>query len=167
VTGKNPEARKADLLQRCRTTHARLEQALAALSREQMEAHSAVGVWSVKVMLGHITWWEQVPLHALRGEPAENLLPDEEWNTDRANAVLFARNQSRPLDDVLADFRASSAEVQQELEAMPATQLDEAAPYGGTLVELIAGNTYDHYDEHTNLLIVAFGLALPDAPGGE
>jgi uncharacterized damage-inducible protein DinB len=158
------EARKSELLDHVRTAHARLEQALAALSPEQMEAEGMVGGWSAKATLGHITWWEQVPLHALRGEPDEDILAGEEWNTDRANAVLFERNQARSLDDVLAAFHASYAESLQELEAMPAARLDETSPYGGNLLELIAGNTYAHYDEHTNLLAAAFGLSSPGTP---
>jgi hypothetical protein len=167
VPSEDPEAREADLLARIQTAHARLEQVLGGLSREQMEAEGTIGGWSVKATLGHITWWEQVPLHALRGEPDEDILAGEEWDTDRANAVLFARNRPRPLDDVLADFHAAYAALLRELEAMPATRLDEASPYGGSLLELIAGNTYAHYDEHTNLIGEAFGLSLPDAPRGE
>jgi hypothetical protein len=126
-----------------------------------MEAGGTVGEWSAKATLGHITWWEQVPLHALRGEPDEDILPDEAWNIERANAVLFARNHARPLDDVLAAFHASYTELMQELEALPAARLHEASPYGGVLLDLIAGNTYTHYDEHTTLLATAFGLRLP------
>jgi hypothetical protein len=163
VTSNDLEARKAELLDRVHTTHARLEQALAALSPEQMEAERTIGDWSAKATLGHITWWEQVPVHALRGEPDEDLLPNQEWDTDRANAVLLARNQPRPLDAVLADFNTSYAGLLRELEAMPAARLDETAPYGGSLLELIAGNTYDHYDEHSNLLDAAFHLNLPES----
>jgi uncharacterized damage-inducible protein DinB len=164
VPTDDPEARKVDLLDQVRTAHGQLEQALAALSPEQMEAEGAIGGWSVKATLGHVTWWEQVPLHALRGEPDENLLPSEEWNTDRANAVLFERNQARSLDDVLTTFHSSYTELLRELEAMPAARLDEASPYGGSLLELIAGNTYAHYDEHTNLLAAAFELTLSGTP---
>jgi uncharacterized damage-inducible protein DinB len=164
VPTDDPEARKADLLAQVRAAHGQLEQALAALSPEQMEAEGAVGGWSAKATVGHITWWEQVPVHALRGEPAEDLLPDEEWDTDRANAVLFERNQARPLADVLDAFHGSYTELSRELETMPAARLDEASPYGGSLLELIAGNTYAHYNEHTNLLAAAFGLSLPDTP---
>jgi uncharacterized damage-inducible protein DinB len=164
VPSDDPEARKADLLDQVRTAHGQLEQALAALSPEQVEAEGAVGGWSAKATLGHVTWWEQVPLHALRGEPAENLLPNEEWNTDKANAVLLARNQARPLDDVLAAFHSSYTELLQELEAMPAARLDDESPYGGSLLDLIVGNTWAHYNEHTNLLAAAFDLSLPGTP---
>jgi uncharacterized damage-inducible protein DinB len=155
---------KEEVLDRVRTSRAHLEQVLAALSPEQLEAENTVGGWSAKATLGHITWWEQVPLHALRGEPDEDLLPGEEWNTDRANAVLFARNQTRPLDEVLAAFHASYRELYQELEAMPAKRLEEASPHGGSLLELIAGNTYLHYDEHKNLLTEAFGHKAQGTP---
>ena len=155
------EARKADMLDRIRTAHARLEHVVASLTPGQMEAEGFIGGWSVKVTLGHITWWEQVPAHAFRGEPDEDILPGEEWDTDRANAVLFARNLARPLADVLAAFQASYAELLRELEALPAARLDEPGPYGGSMLELIAGNTYDHYDEHANLLAAVFGISLP------
>ena len=100
-------------------------------------------------------------MHAFRSEPDEDILPGEEWNTDRANAVLFARNLARPLADVLAAFQASYAELLRELETLPVARLDEPGPYGGSVLELIAGNTYDHYDEHANLLAAAFGISLP------
>ena len=158
------ETRKGELLDRIQTAHARLEQVLAELSPEQLEIESMAGGWSAKATLGHITWWEQVPLHALRGEPDEDLLPGEEWNTDRANAVLLARNQPRPQGDVLAAFHASFTELINELKALPAERLEEASPYGASLLELTAGNTYAHYDEHTNLLAAAFGRTVPGTP---
>jgi hypothetical protein len=164
VPSDDLETRKGELLDRIQTTHARLEQVLAALSPEQLEMQSMVGGWSAKATLGHITWWEQVPLHALRGEPDEDLLPGEEWSTDRANAVLFARNQTRPLGDVLAAFHASYTELFQELMALAAERLEEASPYGGSLMGLIVGNSYAHYDEHTNLLAAAFGLEEQGTP---
>src|SRR5262245_31346272 len=157
----DPEGQKADMLDRIRTAHARLEQAVASLAPGQMEAEGVIGGWSVKATLGHITWWEQVPVHALRGAPDEDILPGEAWDIDRANAVLLARNQVRPLADVLTAFHASYEELLRELGAQPAARLDEPSPYGGSLYELIAGNTYAHYNEHANLLAAAFGLTLP------
>jgi hypothetical protein len=129
-----------------------------------MEEDGTIGGWSVKATLGHITWWEQVPLHALRDDPEENLLPGEEWDTDRANAVLFERNQARPLDEVLSAFSSSYNDLLRELEAMPAARLDEASPYSASFLELIVGNTYAHYNEHTNLVAAAFELTLPGTP---
>jgi hypothetical protein len=75
--------------------------------------------------------------------------------------VLFARNQARPLAEVLAAFDVSYAELLRELEALAAARLEESTPYGVSLVELIVGNTDRHYDKHADLLIAAFGLALP------
>ena len=163
----DPEAHKADVLDYIRTAHARLEHAVASLTPGQMEAEGLVGGWSVKATLGHITWWEQVPVHALRGEPDEDILSGEEWDTDRANAVLYMRNQVRPLADVIGAFQTSYAELLREMETLPAARLDEPGPYGGSLFELIAGNTYAHYDEHANLLAAAFGLTLPQPIGQE
>jgi uncharacterized damage-inducible protein DinB len=152
----SPEARKAELLDRVRATHTRLERALAGLSPAQLEADATVGGWSVKATLGHITWWEQVALHALRGEPDENILPGEEWDTDRANAILFERNRVRALDDVLTAFGVSYAELLRALEAMDPARLDKPGPYGDPLYELLAGNTFQHYDEHAAAIEATF-----------
>jgi hypothetical protein len=75
--------------------------------------------------------------------------------------VLFTRNQARPLAEVLDAFYASYTELIRELEALPVAPLDEPALYSVSLLKLIAGNTYDHYDEHANLVAAAFGLSLP------
>ncbi len=156
------EARKAAALTRVRETHGRLERALAALTDEQIESGALAGGWSVKATLAHVTWWEQVALNALRGEPDEDILQGEEWNTDRANAKLFERNRERPLADVLAAFHGAYAELLRELEATPAARLDEAGPYGEPLHELIASNTDRHYDEHGAAIAAAFGLKTSD-----
>ena len=155
-----PDSRKDELLARVRTAHARLEQLLGKLTPEQFEAETLDGGWSVKATLGHITWWEQVPLHAITGASDEEILAGEEWDIDRANAKLLERNRARPLGDVRADFDASYAALLAALEALPAARLDALSPYGGTLETLIAGNTYQHYDEHASYIAVAFGLSL-------
>ena len=158
------DPRNDQLLSRVRTSHARLEHALAGLTPAQLEAEVLDGGWSVKATLGHITWWEQVPLHAINGEPDEDLLAGEEWDTDRANAKLLERNRARPLDEVRAAFDVSYAALVSALEALPVARLDEPSPYGGTLETLIAGNTYLHDDEHAGYLAAAFGLELPTLP---
>lgn len=150
---------KVELLDRVHATHARLERATSGLSPSQLEADETLGEWSVKATLGHITWWEGVALHVLRGEPAEDILPGEEWDTDRANAVLFARNRSRPLADLLADFRSSYAELLRALDTLDPARLDEPSPYGGSLHQLLAGNTYEHYDEHAAAIEAAFSAS--------
>ena len=154
------DPRNQELLSRVRTSHARLEQALQSLTPQQFEAESLDGGWSAKATLGHITWWEQVPLHAITGEADEDILAGEEWDIDRANAKLLERNRARPLDEVRADFDTSYASLVAALEALPAERLDAPSPYGGTLEALIAGNTYEHYDEHAGYIAAAFGLSL-------
>lgn len=154
------DPRKAELLSRVRATHAQLETALQALTPAQLEAESLDGGWSVKATLGHITWWEHVPLHAITGEADEDILAGEEWDIDRVNAKLLERNRARPLDEVRADFDVSYAALLEALEALPVERLDAPSPYGGTLESLIAGNTYQHYDEHAGYIATAFDLSL-------
>jgi hypothetical protein len=138
------ENRKNELLRRMRTAHAELECLLAGLSEEQLTREGAVGAWSVKGILAHLTWWEQSQLHGLRGEPDEDILAGEEWSTDLANARMVERSRERPLADVLAAFAASYAELVRALEALPEERFADDELY-----EHIASNTYEHYAGHT------------------
>lgn len=157
------DPRTGELLAHVRTSHARLEQALSALTPAQTEAEVLDDGWSVKATLAHITWWEQLPLHAIAGQPDEDILPGEKFDLDRANAKLLERNRVRPLDDVRDAFNASYSALLAALEALPASRLDEPSRYGGTLDSLLAGNTYQHYDEHAGYIAAAFGVELPPA----
>lgn len=158
------DPRRDELLARVRASHARLEQAISALTPEQTEAEVLDDGWSVKATLAHITWWEQLPLHAIAGVPDEDILPGEEFDLDRANAKLLARNRVRPQGELRDAFDASYASILSALQTLPTARLDEPSPYGGTLADLIAGNTYLHYDEHAGYIATAFGLDLPSAP---
>ncbi len=100
------------------------------------------------------------PLHAITGEADEDILAGEEWDIDPCNAKLLERNRARPLDEVRADFDVSYAALLEALEALPVERLDAPSPYGGTLESLIAGNTYQHYDEHAGYIATAFDLSL-------
>jgi uncharacterized protein (TIGR03083 family) len=151
------ENRKNELLRRMRTAHADLEGLLAGLTDEQLTREGAVGAWSVKDILAHLTWWEQDSLRGLRGEPDEDILAGEEWNTDRANARMVERSRPRPLAEVLAAFTASYAELVSALEALP-----EERFAADDLYDHIASNTYEHYAGHT-AAILAWLNAKPNA----
>ncbi len=140
---------KANILEQIRATHQPLEALLASLSESQLTQRGVNGDWSVKDMLAHITWWEQHLLRRLR-TGQEDLYGDgvdPKSATDRANAEVFAANQSRPLADVLAEFAASYRETLTTLEGMPEEELAQ-----GAIQEAIAWDTFRHYPEHTEML---------------
>ena len=79
-------------------------------------------------------------------------------STDAINEVVYERNKGRSAPDVLADFRQAHQDVLAALGGL--TEADLLRTYshyqpdepgedsGAPIVRWIAGNTYEHYDEH-------------------
>lgn len=151
-----------DLLQ---TTHGRLEQVLAQVPAERMTVPGVGGPWSIKDVLAHVLYWEQHSLRelepALRGAPPDpqpletNLPPDLAW-VDAINANVFAHYRDWPMGEVRAEFDRSFEQILALVARLSDADLAPGSPLAGVLgesvVENLAGNTYDHYPEHTDAI---------------
>ncbi|HLY32140.1 MAG TPA: DinB family protein [Ktedonobacterales bacterium] len=148
-----PTNRKYEIIEQIRATHQPLEEALAALSEEQMTEPGVNGEWTVKDMLAHITWWEQHLLRRLRSgqddvyTEAALANTDGRTLTDQTNAQVFAANQSRPLEAVLSEFQTSYLELVNTLSSMA-----EEALANDEIYDAIGADTFRHYPEHTAML---------------
>lgn len=149
-------ASKAALLEQIHQDRASLEQWLAQLTPEQMTQPGPEG-WSVKDHLAHLVAWEQVLVgRYLHGKPFPEAAGMDEatrskgrMSMDEINAYFYARDKDLPLQEVLDRFHRSYQQVLAELE-----QVDEATLFApirnrpDPLVAAVAGNTYEHYQEH-------------------
>ncbi|MFL5624357.1 MAG: ClbS/DfsB family four-helix bundle protein, partial [Ktedonobacteraceae bacterium] len=114
------------------------------------------GDWSIKDILAHLVSWQKRTLAYLdaaarQGKPdIEGISSDAEMNN--LNARFYAGNRSRPLADVMTDFKNTYAQVVAAVEALSADDLIEPNRFawlnGDPLWEQVAGNTYEHIDEH-------------------
>jgi hypothetical protein len=149
-----------ELLGEIRAERAALEEALAALSREQLAQTDADGAWSVKDTLAHINAWERWMIgwtsQLLRGELPHDPTPaatDED--VDVMNAANYQRNRDRPLSDVLTDFRSSHRDAVRLVESLAEEQLQEEHrdtwPHG-PVWQGVAANTCWHYREHLDAI---------------
>jgi uncharacterized protein (TIGR03083 family) len=136
-----------------RETSTRLELLLAQLNVEQMNQPGAVGVWSVKDVLAHIAFWERYVvgiLRAVAGGEAPELAADDE--TERRNASVVAQYYQRPLSTVIAEWQRAREDLLEELENISDQDLNDPERFGWnngrTLLDRIAGNSYDHEQEH-------------------
>jgi hypothetical protein len=142
----------AELLDRIRGEWAALEQAIAGLSEEQRTRLDAGG-WSIKDNLAHLSAWEQFMLHAyLQGQPEHEAMGIDEatWKTldeTATNAILQRRHQSRSWSEVMDERQRSHEQVMATLAGMSFSDLT-APRKGRPLIELVVGNTYEHYREH-------------------
>ncbi len=156
-------ATKEELLQRIHARHAEMADLLASLSFAQMSAPELDGGWSVKDSLAHLIAWQTLLLDWLgkyqRGETVTRWAPGFEIEGDNAdaqmhrfNAHLYEQNKDRALEDVLNDFRATFSRVTITLDGMSENEIFDPQHFparnGRPLITLVAGDTYEHYDEH-------------------
>ena len=143
----------AELAALIRETSTRLELLLAQLSVAEMNRPGAVGVWSVKDVLAHLAFWERHAVNTLRavarGETPALSADDE---TERKNASVVAQYYQRPLATVIADWQQAREELLDAIENLDDADLNDPNRFpwsaGQSLLDRIAGNSYDHEQEH-------------------
>ncbi len=157
----------ADILERTEASRERLEAALDGLTPEQMEAPSAMmGGWSVKDILAHVAAW-QARLARVLFQIARQQKP--QWDirdVNGINAQIYAQQKDRPLDLVLEDFDGVYEQVYLRLESL--READLARRLGNnSLAQIIAANTYEHDDEHTEQIVAWRAQLPPPAPASD
>lgn len=143
----------AELTALIRVTSTRMELLLSQLSVEQFNQSGAVGVWSVKDALVHIAFWERYAVNMLkaiaRGKTPDLLADD---STERSNASVVAQYYQRPLAAVIADWQEAREDLLEALEDLDDDELNDPNCFswspGRTLLDRIAGNSFDHEQEH-------------------
>ncbi|HEY0606755.1 MAG TPA: ClbS/DfsB family four-helix bundle protein [Herpetosiphonaceae bacterium] len=156
----NEPTSKAELLSAINTEHERLTAALSGLTDEQLVQPGVESDWSVKDVLAHVTWWEQWMVQKLgalaRGDKIPRLLrPDEDQDAGlaRLNSEIFAATRNQPLDEVRAAFDRSFQQAVAAVTALSEHDIFDPEGLGGSLgeapLQLIASDTYEHYEEHT------------------
>jgi hypothetical protein len=115
-----------------------------------------VGEWSIKDLLAHLSRWEAEMVKLLwqlqTGQPPSSLHFDKQLNVDSQNAAWFQEARDRSLDKVLEDFHAVRNQTLLRLEKFTERDLTDPKRFtslkGKPLEDYIAGDSYDHEDEH-------------------
>jgi hypothetical protein len=147
---------KEKLLDEMQKSYAALEALLTPLSEEQMTTPGVNGVWSIKDNLAHIVAWQQHELDRQRAIREGVELP-EPWpglSVDESNERIYQENKARPLADVRAELRTGHQQLIDTVEAMSNEDLNRPIAWlnGNAPWEYIAGNTYEHYQEHGQII---------------
>ncbi len=149
------QTNKVALLEKMNCGFAAFQTLLAVLGEAQMTTAGVNGSWSIKDVLTHLTAWQRAMvdrLHAaVRNEkPALTVLTDEE--IDRLNEQFYQEGKSRPLAEVLTDFRTTYLQIVEVVQELPWEDLADEQRFawlnGTPLWRYIAGDTYEHYQEH-------------------
>jgi uncharacterized protein (TIGR03083 family) len=149
---------RSRLLEQMRAGRAAFESLLAGASDDVLLRRPSAGDWSVKDVLAHVSCWDRHILAWLHSSesgrrpdlPRPAGLSDAE--VDEFNAANLAAFRDRPLADVLAEFRASFADLLASAESLPEDALLTPGHFDWTgerpLWFYFAANSFWHYAEH-------------------
>ena len=139
-------------IQSVKKNRAALEKAIASLDRKMLTRPGVTGKWSIKDILAHITWFDREMVGILE---AKAFISSDLWSLppDKRNAVIHKRAKPHSLEKVLAEAERVYKALLLSLADLRDTDLHNPAAFPGmpddwTPWEVIAGNTYDHYQEH-------------------
>lgn len=160
---------KQELLREIERAHQDMMRFLAALSDDEKTAPMLNEGWSVKDSLAHLIDWEKMSLdwlaRSLRGEEVKRFVQGFQYETEaereavmeKLNTHLFEQNKNRALDDVLQDFRATHRAIFNFVAQMDENDIFDPNRFawrnGSPAFDMLAGNTFEHYDEHRQWIL--------------
>ena len=144
---------KEELIEKIEKSYSEWEDVLAEVGDSRMAQRGVADDWSVKDLVAHLAAWQQRVLDRMdadtTGNPAESL----GQTVDEINVALYERNRDRPLHDVLAQARDTYDRFLTRVRSLSEEQIFKPGHFTFTeddaLYEWIAGNTFEHYEEHT------------------
>jgi hypothetical protein len=147
---------KASILTQLSSSYTALEELLASLDEKDYLRQGVIPGWSTKDVLAHINSWHHRLLSllnaAMRNQEPSLAGPDSVEELDKLNAEFYQQKKSLPLNQVLADFHTSYQHIFDITQALPEEDLINPHRFvwthGQPLWQSIAGDTYEHYQEH-------------------
>jgi hypothetical protein len=147
---------KAQELEKMQAGYNAFEALLAPLIETQMTAPDVNDGWSVKDNLAHLSAWHKRVIQLLNATMQGIPLPDPtpDMTTDEVNAQFYQENRGRSLQDVHAEFRVTYQQVCDAVQAISTEDLNKPLDWldGRSVGEYIPVNTYEHYQEHTDII---------------
>ena len=152
---------KAEVMSRIDAAWTALQQIVESATDDDLTAPGDDEGWSVKDHLAHLAVWERSLIALLTGEARHTAMgvdraTYEGEDVDRINAVIHATHRDRTLADVRVFADQTHRALLDVLEPLSYDDLMRPyAHYQPDAPELtdpvgywVAGNTYEHYDEH-------------------
>jgi len=123
---------------------------MARLSHEAYERPTTSG-WTIGAMLAHIAAWHEATAYRLHrfgatGHPQPKVVEDDET----FNAQVATETAGRHAELIRADVHATFERLRAAI-----LTLDSELDPKGWVEAVVAGNTYEHYEEHREELRAA------------
>ncbi|MCX6069200.1 MAG: ClbS/DfsB family four-helix bundle protein [Chloroflexi bacterium] len=142
---------KHELTAKLLSERARLDAALSRIDEERMPLIILYGEWSVKDLIGHLGYWENI-LIALFSTLRAGKTPEPFPELDAINARVLADSRKQSLSEVRRQEKTAYQKILALLEDATDHELFDAAHFAWTkgkpFENFIADNTFGHYEEH-------------------
>ena len=133
---------------------------LAEVGETRMTSPNAVGAWSIKDIVAHLTTWEQRAVAwlvaAQRREKPERPVWPNGLSEDEENAFIYSANRDRSLEDVLTESRRVQEQLLAHIKAISEEDLNDAKRFdwlnGNSIADSTPGNSYEHYQDHAKAI---------------
>jgi hypothetical protein len=143
---------KIEFIERIISSRQKLDNVVGKFTPLFMTAPGASGDWSVKDILAHVTWHEQEMFNLILNR---TLAGSDLWNVslELRNRTIYEENRERDLKDVLDDYKIVFEGLMDVMQTLTDADLQDASHFKGMPSawkpwEIIAQNTYEHYDDH-------------------
>jgi uncharacterized protein (TIGR03083 family) len=147
---------RSEIVSALESARRELLEAIDGLTPEQMARPGAVGEWSVRDVLQHISLWEaelvRLLLHVKKGRRPGGERYSGEIDVDALNARWHEETRHRPLERVLDDFHAVRRQTLRWLDEFSDDELTRPRKAewlrGEPLWRWIADDSFEHDQEH-------------------
>jgi uncharacterized damage-inducible protein DinB len=143
---------KADVLELIRFRRGQWEQVLASIPPERL-AEPAIGGWSIKDIVAHLTWHDREMVGVLK---TRQLAGSEWWNLllEERNQRIFEQHRRQPLEEALQEHDEVHQTLVREIEQLDDEDLNDPSRIkeilpGMKLWTVLEENTWIHYLVHT------------------
>jgi hypothetical protein len=124
---------KVELIEQIQRERQEWESLLAEVGEERMEEPGAMGEWTFKDLVAHLTGWWQREVDRLEAIQ-DGRRPTTPWpahlrDVDEINRWLYETNRNRSLADVLADASASWRRLEDGMQRFSNQELMEPGRY--------------------------------------
>lgn len=148
-------ANKRTFIERIQRSRRAWNALVSGIVPSTLEQPGFCGTWSVKDVIAHITWYEQVMVEMLEAQSFEE---SEYWDLslEERNALIYEENKDLSLETVMKTSQQVFTALIEQLESLPEEGLNDPTYFPGMPTDwkpwqVIASNTYEHYEEHVTL----------------
>jgi len=143
----------SEFLDHLQTARADWDTVLASIPESRFTEPDAVGNWSLKDLIAHVTWYEREMIGVIEQRA---LTGSDLWNrsTYRRNAAIYKENKDRSLQDVRDEAARVYPQLLAALQTLTDDDLNDPSHFREMLPDwlpwqIFAENTYEHYEHHT------------------